>query len=62
MAVEGEFQSQPFLTIPHTNNGERLEGLRCCELPANQSVHTQSDGRKKWMWAKPNLYPLATRN
>ena len=26
----------------------------------NQSVHTQS-GYKKWVWAKPNLYPLMTR-
>ena len=26
----------------------------------NQSVHTQS-GCKKWVWAKPNLYPLMTR-
>ena len=32
MVVGYEFQPQPCLTIQHTN-GERLEGLRCCELP-----------------------------
>ena len=34
-----EFQSQLSLTISYTN-GERLEGLRCCELP--KSVSTPS--------------------
>ena len=59
MVVGDEFQSQPFLTIQYTNV-QRLEVLRSCELPANQSVHTQS-GCKKWVWAKPNFYPLTTR-
>ena len=39
MVVEGEFQSQPFLTIYYTN-GEKLEGLGCCELPESASNHT----------------------
>ena len=39
MVVGYEFQPQPCLTIQHTN-GERLEGLRCCELP--ESVRTHS--------------------
>ena len=38
MVVGDEFQSQPCLTIQHTN-GERLEGLRCGELP--ELVSTQ---------------------
>ena len=41
MVVGGEFQSQPYLTIQHTN-GERLEGLRCCELPESESFSTHS--------------------
>ena len=40
MVVGDEFQSQPFLTIQYTNV-QRLEVLRSCELPADQSVHTQ---------------------
>ena len=39
IVVEGEFQSQPFLTILYTN-GERLEGLGCCELLESVSRHT----------------------
>ena len=39
MVVGDEFQSQPCLTIQHTN-GERLEGSRCYELP--KSVRTYS--------------------
>eukprot|EP00956_Cyclotella_meneghiniana_P006511 scaffold8556_cov22-Cyclotella_meneghiniana.AAC.1 len=39
IVVEDEFQSQPCLTISHTN-GERLEGLRCSELP--ESARTYS--------------------
>ena len=39
MVVGYEFQSQPCLTIQHTN-GERLEGLRCCELPESVSTHS----------------------
>ena len=39
MVVEDEFHSKPCLTIQYTN-GERLEGLRCCELP--ESVRTHS--------------------
>ena len=39
MVVGDEFQSQQSLTISYTN-GERLEGLRCCELP--KSVSTPS--------------------
>ena len=39
MVVGDEFQSQPCLTIQHTN-GERLEGLRCCELPESVSTHS----------------------
>eukprot|EP00956_Cyclotella_meneghiniana_P006117 scaffold7974_cov113-Cyclotella_meneghiniana.AAC.2 len=31
MVVEDEFQSQLCTTIYYTN-GQRLEGLRCCEL------------------------------
>ena len=39
MVAENEFQSQPCLTIQYTN-GERLEGLRCCELPESASTHS----------------------
>ena len=39
MVVGDEFQSQPCLTIQYTN-GERLEGLRCCELPESVSTHS----------------------
>ena len=39
MVVEDEFHSKPCLTIQYTN-GERLEGLGCCELP--ESVRTHS--------------------
>ena len=39
MVVEGEFQSQPFLTIYYTN-GEKLEGLGCCELSESVSTHS----------------------
>ena len=39
MVVGDEFQSQLCLTIQYTN-GERLEGLRCCELPESVSTHS----------------------
>ena len=39
MVVDDEFQSQLCLTIQYTN-GERLEGLRCCELPESVSTHS----------------------
>jgi len=39
MVVGDEFQSQLCLTTQYTN-GERLEGLRCCELPESVSTHT----------------------
>ena len=39
MVVEGEFQSQPFLTINYTN-GDKLEGLGCCELSESVSTHS----------------------
>ena len=60
MVVEDEFQSQPYLTIQYTNS-ERLEGLRCCELPESVWRHSIC-GCEKWVRAKPNLYPLMTRN
>ena len=60
MVVGDEFQSPPFPTVHYTFD-DTLEGLRCCAVNClNQSVHTQS-GCKKWVWAKPNLYPLMTR-
>ena len=59
MVVGDEFQSQPCLTIQYTN-GERLEGLRCCELPESVSTHSIWV-QKVGVWAMPNLYPLATR-
>ena len=39
MVVGNEFHSQPCLTIQHTK-GERLEGLRCSELPESVSTHS----------------------
>ena len=39
MVMGDEFQSSLSLTIQHTN-GERLEGLRCCELPESVSTHS----------------------
>ena len=39
MVVGDEFQSQPCLTIKHTND-QRLEGLGCCDMP--ESVRTYS--------------------
>ena len=39
MVLDDEFHSQPYLTIQHTK-GERLEGLRCCELPQSVSKHS----------------------
>ena len=39
MVVGNEFHSQPCLTIYYTN-GQRLEGLRCCELPESVSTHS----------------------
>ena len=39
MVVEDEFKSQPCKTIWYTN-GERMEGLRCCELLGPVQTHT----------------------
>ena len=39
MVVGDEFQSQPRLTTYYTN-GERLKGLRCCELSESVSTHS----------------------
>ena len=54
MVVEGEFQSQPFPTIYYTN-GQRLEGLRCCELP--ESVRTYSIWVRKLGLGKAKIVP-----
>ena len=59
MVVGDEFQSQPCLSIQHTN-GETLDRLRCCELPESVSTHSI------WMTKvvlghKETLYPLMTR-
>ena len=54
--VDNEFQSQPCLTIQHTND-ETVEGSYCCEF-LNQSKHTQSAWCEKWVIALPHLSPL----
>ena len=54
MVVGYEFQSQPCLTIQHTN-GERLEGLKCCELP--ESVSTRSIRVRKVGLGQANFNP-----
>ena len=55
--VDDEFKSQPCKTIHHTY-GDRIEELRCCELP--KSVQTHSIMVEKGARANPTLTPPVT--
>eukprot|EP00956_Cyclotella_meneghiniana_P028891 scaffold68509_cov48-Cyclotella_meneghiniana.AAC.1 len=39
LVVDDEFKSQPRITI-HYTYGERMEGLRCCELTKSVQTHS----------------------
>ena len=39
LVVDDEFKSQPCKTI-HYTHGERMEGLRCCEMPKSVQTHS----------------------
>ena len=39
LVVDDEFKSQPCKTI-HYTYGERMEGLRCCDLPKSVQTHS----------------------
>ena len=39
LVVDDEFKSQPCKTIHYTHS-ERMEGLRCCELPKSVQTHS----------------------
>ena len=58
MVVEDEFKSQPCKTISYTI-GERMEGLRCCDLLGPVSTHTILV-RKVDRYAGPTLTPTRT--
>ena len=55
MVVGYEFQPQPCLTIQHTN-GERLEGLKCCDL--TESVQTNSIWVQKVGLGNAKILPI----
>ena len=55
MVVDDEFKSQPCKTI-HYTHGEKIEGLRCCELP--KSVQTYSILVSKVECRQANFDPI----
>ena len=57
MVMNDELKSQPYITI-HCTYGDRMKGLRYCELPKSVQTNYHS-WCEKWTRAKPTLTPPA---